>query len=65
LTAFGGKADIHDRATSTSSVANDPKRSYAGSKSRNAAGWCNINEDGPQKGAPVLVQAGMMGDCAT
>jgi hypothetical protein len=26
MSAFGGKADIHGRAASTSSVANDPKR---------------------------------------
>jgi cytochrome c len=42
----------------------DPERSQAGSQSRNAAGCCHVSEDGPQKGAPVLVPAGMMGDRA-
>jgi hypothetical protein len=37
LSAFGNKADMHERAASTILVGYDPKRTSSGLKSRNAA----------------------------
>ena len=37
LSAFRSKADVHGRVASPSSVANDPKRTLARIRSRNAA----------------------------
>jgi hypothetical protein len=38
---FRAEADIHARVASTASVVNDPKRSWAGLKSRSAAVSCH------------------------